>query len=367
MATSANGGTFVNILHAISEEIPDFLWDQKGPALARRLPDPDDLRGWSKLQELVERLALPQSDLLVERFAPAFAGFSLGGVPVLDVRPRNWKEKNKVAIYTHGGGFTLYSAASTLGRAALFADDTGLRVISVDYTLAPSVTFEEIRNQVVIVFRALMNEGYHPEDTVMFGDSSGGALVVAVILELRNLAVGLPAAAVLISPCIDLLPAKNAKDKEESDPSAPGEKPISRTAADAYAKTAPGVRATSIYADFSKGFSPTLIQGSTKEVLLSQFFRLYHALDLAGVRVKLDLYKGILPGFQFRNPDGLESKTARRKIRDFVRLRTTQSTLHDRTARATMEISKVAGEKSGEPGPGLSPSSLCQSPRGRIL
>src|SRR5215813_15276590 len=174
MATSANGGTFVNILHAISEEIPDFLWDQKGPALARRLPDPDDLRGWSKLQELVERLALPQSDLLVERFAPAFAGFSLGGVPVLDVRPRNWKEKNKVAIYTHGGGFTLYSAASTLGRAALFSDDTALRVISVDYTLAPLATFEEINNEVVTVVRTVLNEGYKMQDILMLGDDSGG-------------------------------------------------------------------------------------------------------------------------------------------------------------------------------------------------
>ena len=71
----------------------------------------------------------------MERLSPAIAGFSIGGVPVLDVRPRYWKQKKKVAIYMHDGGFMLYSAASTLGRAALFADDTvptgdvsGLRV-----------------------------------------------------------------------------------------------------------------------------------------------------------------------------------------------------------------------------------------------
>src|SRR6185369_15375233 len=55
-----------------------------------------------------------------------------------------------------------------------------------------------------------------------------------------------------------------------------------------------------VYADFSKGFPPTLIQGGTKEIFLSHFVRLYQALDAAGVPVKLDLYDAMPHVFQWR-------------------------------------------------------------------
>ena len=344
MSVRGDSGTWVNILHSLSAEAEDLLFELNDPALTRVLPEEKDVASWSKLRELFECYALPGSDLLVERFAPAFAGFSLGGVPVLDVRPRNWKERSKVAIYMHGGGFALYSAASTLGRAALFADDTDLRVISVDYALAPPATFEEIRNQVVTVFRALLSDGYRPADTVMVGDSSGGALVVAVILELCNLGPGLPAAAVLISPSIDFVPAKSTA--ETSRASFVTERSIAETAGEKEPRLSRPT--TSIAADFSKGFSPTLIQGSKKELLLSQFFGLYRALDLAGVAVELDLYEGMPQGFQFRSPDALESKLARQKIRDFVLFWLAREVSSDRNGRAMRGISNVAGKKSGK-------------------
>ena len=34
-----------------------------------------------------------------------------------------------------------------------------------------------------------------------------------------------------------------------------------------------------VYGNFSKGFPPTLIQGGTKDILLSDFVRLYQAID----------------------------------------------------------------------------------------
>jgi len=347
MMGPVNGGIFLNVLPVISEETQDFLRAIKNPALSSGLPEPDNVAGWSRLQELVERNALPQSDLLVERFAPAIAGISLGGVPVLDIRPRNWKEKNKIAIYTHGGGFTLYSAASTLGRAALFADDTALRVLSVDYTLAPVATFEEISTQVVTAVRALLHEGYRLQDTLMFGDSSGGGLTVAVILKLRDLGLGLPAAAVLVSPGIDLTPADDASHPAGAAVlSSRRERAVWRAAG-----TAPFVEGKvptpSIYADFSSGFPPTLIQGGTKEALLDGFVRLYHALDLTGVQVRLDLYEGMTHNFQFRQPDAPEAQMAWRKIRDFVRLHFTPEKRHSAYGRPGRIESAKPVKKSG--------------------
>jgi len=76
--------------------------------------------------------------------------------------------------------------------------------------------------------------------------------------------------------------------------------------------------ASPVYGDFSKGFPPTLIQGGLKETLLSDFVRFYQALDVAGVKVKLDLYEGMISLFQGRIPDAPEAIMARQKIRAFL-------------------------------------------------
>ena len=73
-----------------------------------------------------------------------------------------------------------------------------------------------------------------------------------------------------------------------------------------------------MYADFTKGFPPTLIQGGTKEVLLSAFVRLYQAIDQAGQVVKLDIYEGMPHVFVGLLPETAECQTAIAKASDWV-------------------------------------------------
>jgi hypothetical protein len=96
----------------------------------------------------------------------------------------------------------------------------------------------------------------------------------------------------------------------------------SKSAAGAFAdpKDQEHPYASPVYGDFSKGFPSTLIQGGTKEILLSGFIRLYQALDIAGQTVKLDIYEGMPYNFASRIPEAPESKIARKKIADFVRI-----------------------------------------------
>jgi epsilon-lactone hydrolase len=74
-----------------------------------------------------------------------------------------------------------------------------------------------------------------------------------------------------------------------------------------------------VYGDFAKGFPPTLIQGGTREIFLSNFVRLYQALDTAAQTVTLDLYEGMPHVFQARLPDSPESITALNKVNAFLR------------------------------------------------
>lgn len=314
--------TFLNIPETASKEAQDFLRTLKDPALAPSFPDPDDLAAWTKVQAFLETDAVAQSEAIVNQYAPTVTARRLGRVPVLDLRPKGWKDTRQVAVYTHGGAHTLYSAKSTLGRAAIFADDTGLRVISVDYTLAPHAKYVQITDEVIAVIKALLSEGHRLRDLVIYGDSSGGGLAAAVILKMRDQGLGLPAAAVLVSPWVDLTPTGDTEfTLRSAEPNYLYER-HSIKAASAYADPPDQKHpyASPVYGDFSKGFPPTLIQGGTKEILLSGFIRLYQALDTSQHTVKLDIYEGMPHNFASRIPEAPESKLARSKIRNFVAL-----------------------------------------------
>ncbi|MFO1020050.1 MAG: alpha/beta hydrolase [Planctomycetales bacterium] len=311
---------FVHIPETVSPEAQAFLRTLKNPALAPAFPYPHDLEAWRKVRALAEADGNAKSAPLLERFKFTATEVQLGGISAIEIRPDGWKDNGKVAVYTHGGAHVMYSAKSSLGRAVIFASTTGLRVISVDYTLAPLARFNQMSDEVVAVIAALLKNGQRLDDMVIYGDSSGGGLAAATILKMRDQGLGIPAAAVLVSPWLDITPSGDTETTlHDADPNQVYEK-HSKQAADAFADPLDQKHpyASPVYGDFSRGFPPTLIQGGLKETLLSGFVRFYQALDTAGVPVKLDLYEGMIHNFQDRIPDSPEAILARSKIRAFV-------------------------------------------------
>jgi acetyl esterase/lipase len=138
---------------------------------------------------------------------------------------------------------------------------------------------------------------------------------------MRDQGMGMPGAAVLISPWADITESGDTYETlKDADPIlnyryALG--PASLAYADAELHRTPYV--SPVYADYGQGFPPTLIQGGTKEIFLSNFVRLYQAMDQAGVQVKLDLYEGMWHVFQEINYDLPESEIAHRKMDLFFR------------------------------------------------
>lgn len=257
---------------------------------------------------------------MLKRYVYTATPATLGGVPALDVRPEGWKDNGKVLVYTHGGAHVMYSAASMLGRAVVTAHSTGLRIVSVDYTLAPWVKYNQMSDEVVTAIQALVEQGQRLEDLAMYGDSSGGGLAAAVVLKMRDRGLGMPKAAVLVSPWLDVTPSGDTETTlHDADPNTLYERQGKQAAA-AFAdpKDQKHPYASPVYGDFSKGFPPTLIQGGLKETLLSGFVRFYQALDTAGIPVKLDLYEAMIHNFQDRIPDAPEAILARRKMRTFL-------------------------------------------------
>lgn len=286
-----------------------------------KLPQPDDLEGWKKAWEANEEANKAENEAVVKKLGSNVNEMKLGNVPVLDIKPKEWKDNGKVLIYIHGGAYTLFSAATGQIGSAPVAADTGLRVISVDYTVAPVGKWRQVTGEVVSVIKALIKEGYDPNDIAMYGDSAGGGLAAGSVLRARDEGVGLIGAVVLWSPWSDITENGDTyATLKDSDPMLVYKDSLKR-AADAYAdpKDQKHPYVSPVYGDYSKGYPPTLIQVGTAEIFLSNAVRHYQALDQAGIPVKLDPYEGMWHVFQF-SPWGMpESYLARKKMAAFLR------------------------------------------------
>jgi monoterpene epsilon-lactone hydrolase len=318
---------FVNSVAAQQFTYPTTISEEAqeaGAAIVRSeepLPKPDDMNGWQEMWDHIEGPEVLEGERIADEFGATVTETALGDVSVLNVKPQDWTDNGKVLVYTHGGAYGLFSAASTLSAVVPVADLTGLRVVSIDYTVAPKAQWQETTSQVVSVLRALLDEGYGLEDIAIYGDSAGGGLAAGSVLKARDEGIGQVAAVVLWSPWSDITDNGDSYTTlADADPILTYENSLENAAA-AYAdpKDQKHPYVSPVYADYSKGFPPTLIQVGTKEIFLSNAVRHYQALDQAGIEVKLDPYDGmwhVFQAFHWRLP---ESELARQKMAQFLR------------------------------------------------
>jgi epsilon-lactone hydrolase len=289
-----------------------------------KIPDPADLIGWKKLYQEHESMDLFGSQSTIDLYQPNITETKLGGVKVLDIKPKNWQDNGKVLVYTHGGAYTLLSANSSLSSSILAANATSLRVISIDYTVAPFSKWNQTTDQVISVIQALKDQqGYSLDDIAIYGDSAGGGLAAGSVLKMRDGGMGMPAAVILWSPWTDVTQNGDTYfTLKDADPLLTNNSDqFLKNSADAYANPIDQKNpyVSPVYSNFSTGFPPTLIQGGTKEFLLSDFVRLYQALDQADVPVKLDIYEGMPHVFQYILIKTPESDISLSKMNDFLR------------------------------------------------
>ncbi len=310
---------WAHVPDTISPEWGKIL-SEAGKSREQAFPAPDDIEGWKKMQVAAAKPDEAKADETAKAFNISYAETTIGGVPVVIVTPKALKQDDKIAVYTHGGAYVLQSAISLMEEMALFSTATGLKVYAIDYTLAPHSKWQSTTEEVVSVFKALLEKGYRMDEIVLCGDSAGGGLAAGTTLKMRDLDMGMPAALVLWSPWADI--SENGDTYvtlRDAEPYYTYEHllgPAALAYADAKDHKHPYV--SPVYGDYSKGFPPTLIQGGTKEIFLSNFIRLYQALDQAGQKVKLDIYEGMPHVFLTALPETPESQVAWKKVKDWV-------------------------------------------------
>ena len=282
------------------------------------MPAPGDLKTWAYAHDMGEQGQLPYVPAIISAYGVTVESASLGGVPVLSVTPKGWVDDGRILIYVHGGAFTFLSARSTLFESGLMANRSGMKVVSVDYTPAPAARWREITDQVIAVYQAMLKSGHEADQIGLWGDSAGGAIAAGATLKLRDKGLPLPAALVLWAPWSDVSMAGDTYSTlADADPSL--NVPDLRASAAAYADAADQKNpyVSPVYGDYSKGFPPTLIQGGTREIFLSNCVRQYQAISQAGMPATLDLYEGMVHVFQPMAPDSPEGRAALLKTISF--------------------------------------------------
>jgi len=233
---------------------------------------------------------------------------ALGGVPTAEITV-DGIEPQHIVLYLHGGVYVLGDAFQAAGLAAQVGRRTRAKVISVDYRLAPEHPYPAAVDDALAAYEALLR-GTAPSDIAFAGESAGGGLAIATLVNARDHGLPLPAAAFAMSPYADLtLAGATMETKREADPLlSPQALHVRVTDYTAGQDAALGL-ISPIFAELS-GLPPLIIQAGTHEVLLDDAIRLARQAATADVQVTLDITPHVPHVFQAYYPILDEAATA---------------------------------------------------------
>jgi monoterpene epsilon-lactone hydrolase len=226
---------------------------------------------------------------------------SLGRVPTAEITV-DGIEPRHVVLYFHGGVYVMSDAFLAAGLASQVGRRTHAKVISVDYRLAPEHPYPAAVDDALAAYEALLDNGIVPSDIAFAGESAGGGLVVATLVNARDHGLALPAAAFVMSPYVDLtLAGTTMETRREVDPLLSRELLQARVADYTAERDAAAGLISPVFADLS-GLPPLIIQAGSHEVLLDDAVRLARQAATADVEVTLDITPGVPHVFQAYSP-----------------------------------------------------------------
>lgn len=113
-----------------------------------------------------------------------------GEIRIREYCPNSVKPGQGAIVYIHGGGWVLGNVDTHDRITRYLADNTGVKVYSVEYTLAPEAKFPQAIEECAAVVRFLRQNAekleINPEDLAFAGDSGGASLSMGTYIYLRE-------------------------------------------------------------------------------------------------------------------------------------------------------------------------------------
>ncbi len=231
----------------------------------------------------------------------------------------------RVVLQFHGGGYinTLGNGHRDLCVKQMVL--TGAKkAYMLDYRVAPKYSYPAALDDAVSIYEDILAKGVNPRDIVIFGDSAGGNLALALSLYLRDTGKPQPGALILISPWTTFetnLPSRLQNVDKDLILGKINHRMYNEVKNPSYGKGLADndPRLSPIYANLD-GLPPMLIQAGGYELFLDESILLAKKAAADGVSVTLTVYPGMSHDFALLLPELEDSVNSFREIRDFVNI-----------------------------------------------
>ena len=223
-----------------------------------------------------------------------------------------------VVLYLHGGGYRIGSIAGYRPLLSQFAAAFGMRLLAIDYRLAPEHPFPAAVDDALAAYRWLLDHDTPASAIAVMGDSAGGGLAAACILAIKRARLAQPGAVVCLSPFADLtLAADSYRRNAATDPywnltsaqqavtdylgGARPREPLASPVFGAFARTA-----------------PMLIHAAAGETLADDAVHLASAVHRANGQVRCELWPGLTHVWHAMYPHVPEAREAVDAVATFL-------------------------------------------------
>ena len=261
------------------------------------------------------------SRYLKRAFGVAVETTTVEGLHAEWLRPKQ-AAAGKVLLYLHGGAYLVGSCRTHRQMVSHIARAAGINALVPEYRLAPEHPFPAAIEDAVSVYRALLDDGFAARDIFIAGDSAGGGLTMATLLSLRHAGLPLPAAAVLLSPFLDVTASgESAETRADQDPWFEAEN--MQIVTEFYCEKGVDHRNPLVSPVFANvaGLPPMFIQVGDDEILLSDSTRLAEKMREAGLDVEIEIWPEMWHVFQLFIGKMPESRRAIRRIGAYLAAR----------------------------------------------
>ena len=281
---------------------------------------PKNAAEWKAMVTRLADSAARQIPALAKRFDVTVTPTSLGGVKCYVVAPNNLPERNRnrLLVHVHGGGYVLGPGLSATREAILLAGFGRFKVISVDYRMPPDFPFPAALDDAMAVWKAAVRMA-SPRNMAIFGTSTGGGMTLAMVLRAKDEHLPLPAAIAPGTPWADLTDTGDSyKTNEWVDNVLVTWNGWLGDAARLYAGShdLKEPYLSPIYGDFH-GFPPTILTTGTRDLFLSNTVRTHRKLRRAGVEADLNVYEGVSHAEYYANVDAPETRESMTDVANF--------------------------------------------------
>ncbi len=226
--------------------------------------------------------------------------------------------EDRVLLYIHGGGHIMGSSNSHKFLALKLAKITNMKVLSVNYRLAPEEPHPAGLEDCVSAYEWLLSSGFQSNSIIVIGSSAGGYYTLMTLLKLRDSGISLPAGAVCLSPSTDMTITGESIYKNCSIDIILGDLGYVWWVESHLAGRSPSdPKVSPLHADL-KNLPPILLQVSTSEMLFNDSTRFYERGKKAGVDISMQTWDDTLHVFHNFLPESIETLEAMEKIKKFT-------------------------------------------------